>query len=168
CHLERVDVIDAFAGIGPFAEQVLVDVRDGGGIRVDAVHAGKHELEQGTFAANRQRGGYPWLQHRVTLHDPARGGVETRPIERVRHLADQTADGVARQPCIGVECDDVTNVSWNVWTGGHRAGTRSRWLAEVHETGICRTAQQAIQFMQLAALALPAAPPRLPAAPRPL
>ena len=53
--LEGIDVVDALAGIGAFAEQILVNVGDGGGIRVDAVHAGEDALEQGTLAADRQR-----------------------------------------------------------------------------------------------------------------
>ena len=52
--LECIDVVDALAGIGAFAEHVLVNVGDRGGVRVDAVHAGEHALEQGTLAADRQ------------------------------------------------------------------------------------------------------------------
>ncbi len=44
--LEGVDVIDALAGIGAFAEQILVDVGNGGGVRVDAAQAGKDALKQ--------------------------------------------------------------------------------------------------------------------------
>ena len=35
-RLEGVDVVDALAGIGALAEQVLIDVGDGGGVRIDA------------------------------------------------------------------------------------------------------------------------------------
>ena len=52
--LEGVDVVDALAGIGAFAEQILVHVGDGGGVRVDAARAGEHALEQRTLAADRQ------------------------------------------------------------------------------------------------------------------
>ena len=53
-RLERIDVIDTLARVRTFAEQILVNVGHRGGIRVDAVHAGEHALEQGTLAANRQ------------------------------------------------------------------------------------------------------------------
>ncbi len=52
--LEGIDLVDALAGIGAFAEQILVDIGRGRGIGVDAVHAGKDALEQGTLAADRQ------------------------------------------------------------------------------------------------------------------
>ena len=53
--LEGIDVVDALAGIGAFAEQVLVDVGDRRGIGIDAAHAGEDALEQRAFAADRQR-----------------------------------------------------------------------------------------------------------------
>ena len=34
-RLERVDIVDALAGVGAFAEQVLVHVRHSGGVRID-------------------------------------------------------------------------------------------------------------------------------------
>ena len=33
--LKRINVVDAFAGVGAFAEQVLIDVGHGGRVRVD-------------------------------------------------------------------------------------------------------------------------------------
>ena len=52
--LEGIDIVDALAGIGAFAEQILIDVGDGGGIRVDAADAGEDALEQRALAADRQ------------------------------------------------------------------------------------------------------------------
>ena len=49
-RLEGVDVVDALAGIGAFAEQILIDVGNGRGVGIDAAHAGKDALEQRTFA----------------------------------------------------------------------------------------------------------------------
>ena len=100
----------------------------------------------------------PRLQHGIACHDPAGGGVEARPVERVRHLADQPVHRVARQPGVGVERDDVADA------GGHRR----RLPAEVQEAGVGRAAQQPVQFVQLAALAFPADPPRLAGVPDPL
>ena len=53
-RFESVDFVDALARIGAFADQILVHVGCGGGIRVDAVHAGKDVLEQRAFTADRQ------------------------------------------------------------------------------------------------------------------
>ena len=99
----------------------------------------------------------PRLQHGIARHDPAGGGVEARPVERMRHLADQPADRVARQPGVGVERDDVADA------GGHRW----RLPARAEEGGVGRAAQQPVQFMQLAALAFPADPARFAARSRP-
>ena len=67
----------------------------------------------------------------------------------MRHLADQAADRVARQSRVGVERDDVANA----------AGTRWRCPADRHEGRVGRAAQEPVQLVQLAALALPADPP---------
>ena len=52
--LEGVDFVDALARVRAFADEILVHVGDGSGIRIDAVHAGKHALEQRTLTADRQ------------------------------------------------------------------------------------------------------------------
>ncbi len=52
--LERVDVVDAFAGIGALAEEILVHVGHRGGIRVDAGRARDDALKERCLAAHRQ------------------------------------------------------------------------------------------------------------------
>ena len=51
--LERINVVDALADIGAFAEQVLVNVRDGTGIGVNPALAGEGSLEQGAIVTDR-------------------------------------------------------------------------------------------------------------------
>ena len=68
----------------------------------------------------------------------------------MRHLADQATHRVARQSRVRIERHDVTNA---------RRGSR-RSEPDVHESGVGRAAQQSIQFVELAALALPPDPPR--------
>ncbi len=51
--LERIHVVDALAGIGAFAEEILVHVGHGRGVRIDAAHAGEDALEERAFAADR-------------------------------------------------------------------------------------------------------------------
>ena len=50
---ERIDVVDALAGIGAFAKEILVHVGNGRGVGIDAAHAGEDALEQRPFAADR-------------------------------------------------------------------------------------------------------------------
>ena len=64
----------------------------------------------------------------------------------MRHLADQALDRVARQSRVGVEGDDIADVG------------RRRAIAGVEERRVARAAQQAVELVQLAALALPAHP----------
>ena len=71
-RLERIDIIDALSRVGAFAEQILVDVGDRGGIGVDAAQAGEDALKQRTFAADRQRGRDARLQDSIALDHPAR------------------------------------------------------------------------------------------------
>ena len=70
-RLEGIDVVDALAGIGAFAEEVLVDVRDGGRVRIDTAGAGEDPLIERTFAADRQRRSDARLQNGVAVDDPS-------------------------------------------------------------------------------------------------
>ena len=51
-RLERIDVVDAFACVRAFAKQILIDVGDGGVVRIDARHAGENALEDRPFATD--------------------------------------------------------------------------------------------------------------------
>ena len=45
-RFERVDVVDALADVAAFVKQILIDVRDGGRVRIDADVPGEHLREQ--------------------------------------------------------------------------------------------------------------------------
>ena len=145
--LERVDVVDALAGIGTLAEQVLVDVRDGGGVGVDATGAGEDALVVRTITPHRQGGCHARLEYTVARDDPATGGIDACAVERMGHLADQPADGIARQPGIRVQRDHEAHAGGN--------GVR------IEEAAVHRAAQRAVERVQLATLALPPHPARL-------
>src|SRR6202043_1958202 len=83
--------------------------------------------------------------------DPTGVDVEARPVERMRHLADQAANRVARQLGVGIERYDVANIS--------RRG--ARLLSRRQKSRVIGAAQKSVQLMQLAALALPTDPFRL-------
>ena len=131
-----------------FAEQVVVDVRDSRGIGIDAAGAREDTLKQRTFAAIGKRRRYSRLKDRIALHDRAKLRVVTRAVERMRHLANQPPNSVTRQPRVRVQRDDVSDVFRGRW----------RCAAHVHERGVCGPLQKPVQFMELAALALPADP----------
>ena len=64
------------------------------------------------------------------------------------HLADEAQCCVARQPGVGIEGNDVTHVRRDLW----------RALRNRYEGRVGGTAQQPVEFMQLAAFALPSHP----------
>ena len=148
-RLEGIDVVDALAGIRALAEEILVDVRDRRRIGIDAAVAGEDALEERALRTHGQRGGHARLQNAVALHDPSLRRVEARAVERVGHLADQAAHGIAGQPGIRIEGDHIAHVR--------------RQLADVgpEEGRFARSAQQPVQFVELATLALPSHPPSL-------
>ena len=73
------------------------------------------------------------------------------------HLPDQTPHRVARKSGISIKRDDVTHIVRNI---RHRS-------VRCHEGGILRTAQQSVQFVELATLALPPNPALLAFIPDP-
>ncbi len=110
-RLEGVDVVDALAGVGAFAEQVLVHVGGGSRVRIDAARRGEQPLVQRAFAADRQRRRHARLQDAVAADHALARLVEARPVQGMRHLADQPQRRVARQPRVGIERDDVAHAA---------------------------------------------------------
>ena len=106
---EGIHFVDALAGIGAFAEEILIHVGHGRGVRIDAAHAGDDALVERPLATDWQRRRNARLQHAIAFDDASGAGIKPRMVERVRHLADQPAGRFPRHPGIGVECDDVTD-----------------------------------------------------------
>ncbi|MNS55652.1 hypothetical protein D3C72_884900 [compost metagenome] len=151
CGLEGVDVIDALADVRTFVEQVLIDIRSRGGIGIDAAWRGKDPLEQRPFPTHRQRRRHPRLEDRIATSDPLQRGVEPGPVQRMRDLADQPQCGVSRQARVRVQRNDIADVRRYV----------RRYAAHRHMARVGGTPQQAVQLVQLAALALPPHPDAL-------
>ena len=114
-------------------------------------------LEQRSFPPRRQRRRDARLKHRVTIDDAAEAGIECRAVERVSHLADQALGGPPRQTRVGIEDNDKADA------GGHHR----RAAADRDESGVGGAPQQAIELVQLAALAFPSDPLSLSRVPQP-
>ena len=150
-RVERVDVVDALAGEGSFREQVLVDVGDGGGVRIDARRAGERPLEDRGLMFRGEGRRDARLEHAVAVRDPPGSRIEGRRVERMGDRPDQAADRTGRQSRVGVERDHVADV--------RRCG---RGASLGHEdAGRRRPTQQRVQLLELAALAFPAHPAAL-------
>src|ERR1700722_17294384 len=83
--------------------------------------------------------------------------VEARKVERMRHFADQPANRVARQLGIGIQRDDIADAR----------RSKGQRLADPDEIRIGCAAQEAVQLVELAPLALPADPAGLTLVPYP-
>ena len=156
--LERVEVVDPLAGEASFLEQVLVHVGDCRGIRVDPRRTGEDPLEDRSTLLGRKRRGDPRLQHAVALDHPTCRRVEGWLVEWVGNRPDELPDSAAGQPRVGVERDHVAHV-------GRRDRRRSFGR---QDAGRGRAAQQCVQFLELAALALPPHPATFGLVPRSL
>ena len=138
----------SLADVGTFAEKILINVGDRRSIWVDAGRPRGDPLEKRTLAIGREGRRDARLKQGIALNDPADTRVKPRPIEGMRHCADQSASGPPWQPRVGIQRDDVADARRR-----DRCST-ARW----HKGGVCGTAQQAIQFMELSAFAFPADP----------
>ena len=156
--LKRVDVVDALAHKGAFIKQVLIDIGHGKGIGIQPIGPGKSPLKQRAFRADRQRRRDTGLQNSVTMGDAAFCVVKIGQVERVGHFAYQAFGGASGKPGIGIDSDDVADIPGDLRSGD----------AAVEKTGVLRAAQQAVQFVQFAALALPSHPGALGDVPQPL
>ncbi len=176
---EGVDVVDALAGERPLPEQVLVDVGDRRRVGIDARRAREDTLEERPLVAGRQRRRDPRLQDAVALDHAAAALVEARPVERVRERADQPAGDLAGQPGVGIQGEHEADgaglegglaVRRMVGAMLAMAAMVARFaMAAVagreQEGGVAGALQQAVQLLELAALALPAEPASFARAP---
>ena len=153
---ERIDVVQSLAGEDAFAEQILVDVGDGGRVRIDAGVAGVGAREERPRRA-RHRHADARLQDAVALGDASRLRVEPRLVQRVRDDADEALGGIARQTRVGVERDAVADRRQHVEVADLR-----------REARVGGAAQQAVELFDLAALPLPADPRLLARVPLPV
>ena len=145
---EGIDIVNALAGIGALAEKILVDVGNRRRIGIHAPRTGEDPLIEGTLAADRQRRRDARLKNGVTVDDTLQGFVEFRPIQRMGHLADKPECRISRQSRIAIKGDDVSHIGRHL---RHVSG-------DGHERRVAGTAQQPVEFMQLAPFAFPSHP----------
>ncbi len=143
---ESTHVIDPLAMVRPFTAQVLIDIGDSLGVRVNADCIGEEPAECRDAGA-RQGWAHPRLDDGVRAgHDVTRR-IEARLIEGVRNGLDHSAGRGVGQQGVAVQGDDEAHV---------RKAVR---VAHVdHGRGLFqpRAVDQAVQFLQLPPFALPA------------
>ncbi len=152
---ERVHVVEPLAGEAALVEQILVHIRDGGGV---GVHAGMAGVGAGEERARRARHRHAdaGLQDAVALRHATEPGIDMRTVQRMLHDTDELLRRVPRQTGVGVERDAVPH------------GRQDVELADLlGEARVRCASQQAIEFLDLSALALPADPRVLTSVPLP-
>ncbi len=103
---KRIDIVKAFARKNAFFEQILIDVGDGRGVRIDTGMAGVRSSEQRPCRAGH-RDADSRLQNPVASGDAAEAGIEVRTVQRMRDDPDQFFGDVARQTCVRIERDAI-------------------------------------------------------------
>src|SRR6266446_10582473 len=106
---ERVDIVQTLARIDSLAEEILIDIRRGGGIRINAGVAREDAREQ-RLRGTLQRDAHSWLQNRVTFNNRPGRAIETRLVQGMNRRANQTTSGIARQLGVSIQRNDITNL----------------------------------------------------------
>ena len=147
---EGVHVEEPFAGEDPLAEEVLVDVADGGRVRVDAGEPGE---DAGEARPVPGLGPDPdaGLEDAVAVLDAGALRVVARAVEGVGRRADEGRRALRRQLRVGVEREEVAEGI----AGGDRAEVPLD--GDVRGVGL-RLAEEADELFEFAALPLPAHP----------
>ena len=107
--LEGVDVVDALAGVGALAEEVLVDVRDGARVGVDAARARRRRAGRASRPARGQSGRDARLEDAVALDHAAGRGSKRGRFSGCASVPISCRAASPRQPRVGVERDDVAD-----------------------------------------------------------
>ena len=114
--------------------QIQADITGKDARKARAVTAGGRDLD-------------PGLQQSVPGDDGATARIKLGPIERMRERGDQAMRGFARHQRIGIQRDDVFELTQHIQ------------VARLHaESRFCAAAQQPVQFVQFAAFAFPTHP----------
>ncbi len=106
--VERGDVVDALAGIGTFAEQIVIQIR---GRACVLIQTGFTAEQTGVARcpALRFQMAHARLDDGVAGDDRRAFAIERRPIQRVIDGFDHAARAVPRQLSIAVERNDVAD-----------------------------------------------------------
>src|SRR5687768_8040050 len=91
-------------------KQILINIGDGAGIRIDPRVAGKHPRKSGPARAGNADADAR-LEDAVAFGHPAELLVELRAVERMGHRADELPGCVARKLGVTVKRDDIPDIA---------------------------------------------------------
>ena len=153
-RLECINVVNALAGKGTFAEQILIQVGSGRRIGLDPAGTGEQLLIDRPVLPVGQGGADARLQDAVSAENAVRCGVDACAVQRMGDLAHHLCDRPAQQPGVGIQRDDI-------------AHSFRQCAADDGKTRVRGSTQQTVKFAQLATLAFPPHPDALGWVPQP-
>ena len=144
--IERPHIVDSLSVVGAFPGEVLVDVGNRAGVRIDPTRIGEQAAEKGGARA-RRRGADARLDDRVRsgLH-PSRL-IEARLVQRMGQRLDHAAGGARRELGVAVQRDHEPDISQGGGVADADQACGVLWPGARDEP---------VQLFQLAPLALPA------------
>src|SRR4029077_5796305 len=93
---KNIDLVDSLAGENSFAEQILIDIRNGLRVNVKAglprKEVGQSRAIHGLYADADTR-----LEDAITVFDGFRDGIDECLVQRMSHRTDQARCGTPRQ-----------------------------------------------------------------------
>ena len=148
--LDGINVVDPLADERALTEQVLVSIRDGACVGVDARLATKQACIARAIRP-RQADRHPRLQDAVAGYDPPLCVVVARMVQRMRHGTDKLPSRITRQLRIRIQCNHVLH-------GGKNGRVSDDERKAIRSATPAAASQQRVQIRELAALALVAHP----------
>src|ERR1700722_3551796 len=103
CLFERVNVVDSLSRKSSLFEKVLVDIRNGEGVRVHSARAGENSLEKRAIPIGRQRGCDAGLHDGIAVDNSPVASAEYWLIEGMRHRPNQARDRASGHSRIRIE-----------------------------------------------------------------
>ena len=145
-RLKRIHIVETLAGKVSLAKEILINIGNGGRVRIDAGVAGKYASKPRTRGA-RERNTHARLHDAVAACYQFDRVIKLRPIQWMNRRAHEFARRVTRKLRVGIECYHVTHATEQRLVSGPADEARVRGAT-----------QQPVKLFQLSALALPTDP----------
>ncbi len=143
--MDRIHLVNSFAGKAAFSVQILIGVRDSAGVNVKARLA-RVNGRQPRAGRTLHTHSHARLQDAVTGDHDVLFRIDNRPVERMSHRSDHAMRGSAWKLGIRIERKHKLNPRKN------------GQIADLDGEAVVMSAEKPIQIHELPALALPAHP----------
>src|SRR6184192_2597185 len=94
--LECVNIVKTFSGEVSLTKKILINVGNGGRVRIDSRISRKNSGKSGTRSAD-ERNAYAWLHNAVAACDHVDCSIQFRPVEGMNRGAYEFARHISRK-----------------------------------------------------------------------